>query len=104
MVENLMDNLVVQRLKTVNFGDENVGKQMRLLKCVNKFIKLLKKSFRPLFEDTAQNFRIWLVNLGNNPDRNAVYNFCVQRKQPLEFYLRFFKSDTRKLMRKSHFT
>lgn len=99
-MDQLMSILIEKKLRSVWFAKQEVVAQTGLIRCITNLLKFLKKINKKQFRTTSQNIRIWMVNLGTNPYKNAIYNFCVERKDPLIFYLRFFKVSTRFLKRK----
>ena len=97
IMEIFFFQLFTKRLKTVCFSSSNIKRQTKLLNCINRLLKSLKKLHINEFNKFVQNIRIWLINIGTNPMRHAVYNFCIEVKDPLEFYIRFFKTSLCKL-------
>lgn len=92
LMENLVHKLLSQQLRTVVFGSKETLHQTSVLKCINRNLRSVRKLNQPLFDSLSQFLRVWLINVGTNPRRTAVYNFCIEVGQSLSFHLRFFKS------------
>lgn len=92
LMETLVHGLLSKQLRTVVYGSKDTVPQTAVLKCINRNLRSVRKLNQLLFDSLSQFLRVWLINVGTNPRRTAVYNFCIEVGQSLSFHLRFFKS------------
>jgi hypothetical protein len=90
---------LVDRLQTLGHHDSYLPEQCLILKSFNKIIKNLDKTSPETSKIIKKKIRVWLLNIGTNSNKRALYNFYIEREnEKLTFYMRIFKSSLGKLI------
>jgi len=91
-METIIDFFCRKKLQTVLMGSPTARKETGKVGCLVRLLKGIRKVNHGLFQTLTQRMRVILTNIGANPTRKAVYNFCVRRDHPARLFIRFFKS------------
>lgn len=84
-------SVFIERLQTIGNNNSSLKEQLYLLRSLTSFLKNLGHLSRELSSEMRKKVRVWLLNIGTNPERRALYHF-VYNSSEKSYYIRFFKS------------
>lgn len=99
-MEALVDFFCRKQLQTVLMGSPTAARETQMVACLVRLLKGVRQVSPDLFKSLTQKMRVILTNIGTNPTRKAVYNFCARRDHQVHLFIRLFKSSLGPLIRK----
>lgn len=70
---------LVERLQTIGHHSTTVAEQCLIIKALNKIIKRLEESNPETAKAIKKKIRVWLINIGTNSNKRALYSFYIER-------------------------
>ena len=81
--EKIVMNLA-ERLQTIGHHTTTVAEQCLIIKALNRIIKRLEQSNPETAKAIKKKIRVWLINIGSNSAKRALYSFYIMRTNSAE--------------------